>query len=366
MDSKKKVLVIGNGFDLAHGLLSSYNDFFVVISEWIDFEKAFYETLKNKDKDSKYKKYFNEIESIDIGEIKKLGQIIRKNSWISYYVQCGAELKGWIDFEKEMIPVITLFGKVLSLDMLTVGHGGDTAECRIPKEVMSPSLKRIARLWRNYFSISNDQFSVVSKYGSHRHGLLKENLIEDLRKEFAEFIVALEIYIQEFVEKNFLDIKLKQIEEINADLVISFNYTETELRYTTIRPEAVYHIHGKVSEIPNSMVVGVNELVNDFDNTFIYFVKYFQRIQKHSSIAYKKEIGEEIELYVYGHSLDVTDKDILEYLFDKSQKITIFFYNQVDYEKKILNLISNFGREKLEENMENGRLLFVITDNTPV
>ena len=135
----------------------------------------------------------------------------------------------------------------------------------------------------------------------------------------------------------------------------------------------------------NNMVLGVNE---QQDMDFIYFVKYFQRIQKASGVSYKKFINsyirndqgrnvkEEYKLHIYGHSLDETDEDILRYLIGKtdeqgrlnlnSKQIVIYYYDASDYEQKVVNLIKLYGRPIVEENIEKEIFKFVKTDNMPI
>lgn len=38
-----KVLLVGNGFDLAHGLLTSYGDFLFLMQNWNEFKKIYKE-----------------------------------------------------------------------------------------------------------------------------------------------------------------------------------------------------------------------------------------------------------------------------------------------------------------------------------
>ena len=119
---------------------------------------------------------------------------------------------------------------------------------------------------------------------------MKKTLLRDLKNEFLEFIEALEIYFYEFVEKASDVHPISQIREIEPDYIISFNYTHTEKYYGI---NNVHHIHGVIRDDldcgSNNMVLGVNE----YDNKdFIYFVKYFQRIQKHCGVDYKYIINE--------------------------------------------------------------------------
>lgn len=207
--------------------------------------------------------------------------------------------------------------------------------------------------------------------------------MKDIRREFDEFIVAFELYLCEFVHKrNDISI-LNQIAEINMTHVISFNYTTTEHLYGVVDAKS-HHLHGKIRKdfdsSKNNMVVGVNEQQNQ-NIEHIYFVKYFQRIQKGVGIKYKSfventyenEIGECVRepftLYIYGHSLDLTDEDVLRYVIGdidntgffrmKPNKIIIFYRDDEDYAQKVINLIKLYGRPIVEKFMENEAFEFV-------
>ncbi len=163
----------------------------------------------------------------------------------------------------------------------------------MPRAVFDAREINTARLWDKYFKIDTTNISLKSPYVSRQYGLLKKRILNSLRETFDEFIRAFEIYLHEFVYKKENVQTLKQIKEMNADYVISFNYTLTEKLYG-ISEESAHHIHGMIREDltsgKNNMVVGVNEQENQ-NMDFIYFVKYFQRIQKHSGVRYKEFIN---------------------------------------------------------------------------
>ena len=53
-------------------------------------------------------------------------------------------------------------------------------------------------------------------------------------------------------------------------------------------------------------------------------------------------------LYIYGHSLDITDKDILrELILNDNVKTTIFYPDKKDLGKKIANLVKVIGQDEL-------------------
>lgn len=393
-----KVLLVGNGFDLAHGLLTKYEHFLEVMKNW----KNTYILLKEA-RTSKvfaheiyYNEYYYYAHIMNEDNLKELDRIMQTNSWVKYYSQCEAEIDGWIDFEREIYPVINLFETIFKLDTYNIIISRNEADAYIDIKKINPSLIRIARLWDKYFDFDNG-FCVKPDYVSKQYGILKKKILQSLRDEFDEFIKAFEIYLLEFVYRVEHTEVLEQIKNINADYVISLNYTPTENWYG-IDKNNVHHLHGVIREDvnedkygknangeKNNMVVGVNEQ-KDQNMDFIYFVKYFQRIQKASGTSYKDFVDQIIidsngdvmrkpyELHIYGHSLDETDEDILKHLIGKinangefvlkPKEVFIYYYNQSDYEQKVINLIKLYGRSIVEEYMENKLFEFIPTDST--
>lgn len=317
------VLLVGNGFDLAHGLPTKYGDFLCLIKNWAFF-LDYYKRKKIPNNDNLLKKYLVNIDSVNADNIKELNEIIQKNSWINYFKKCEAEVDGWIDFEKEIIPVIDFFDFLFQCDV-SVNSSYDTVEL-VKGSFPTAQMLRIAKLWDKYVNVSITTVTINTNYSSKQYGILKKKMMEELRREFDEFVRAFEIYLLEFVDKIENINPIQQIAKLNITSVVSFNYTLTESVYR-IAPERVHHIHGMIRKNgdlhPNNMVLGINEQLEQ-KMDFIYFVKYFQRIQKATGTYYKELIAQrtwgkivltdKYTLYVYGHSLDETDEDILKYL----------------------------------------------------
>lgn len=106
------ILVIGNGFDLAHGLPTTYKDF-------LDYAHAFkyyYETENKElfefaDKYQRFKLYIlNLFENSHEDEkkrkiLRELAEFIKDNKWFGYFWSIN-EVGGWIDLEKEISKVV--------------------------------------------------------------------------------------------------------------------------------------------------------------------------------------------------------------------------------------------------------------------
>jgi len=136
-------------------------------------------------------------------------------------------------------------------------------------------------------------------------------------------------------------------------------------------------IHGsaKANRLPknNDMVLGVNEYWEwDDKNThtnFNLYKKFVQRIIKGTGIGYKRALNymcpdhnkhkEVLEsknsefrytnhIYIFGHSLDVTDGEILrEVIETEDADTTIFYRNKQQQADQIANLSKVLGQDEL-------------------
>lgn len=172
--------------------------------------------------------------------------------------------------------------------------------------------------------------------------------------------------MEEFVEKINTPYYSEQIKNLNDINLLTFNYTNT---YSNIykNVHTIHYVHGSLED--NNIVLGARG--EDFENLdYVYFQKYFQRIQKETGALYKKWIGKakesytdrEIHVYIMGHSLGMTDKDILADFFYNNKNIsdiTIFYHNQLAYEQLVILLIVMFGKEFIIEQTGKEKIKFV-------
>jgi hypothetical protein len=108
----------------------------------------------------------------------------------------------------------------------------------------------------------------------------------------------------------------------------------------------------------------------------IYFEKYFQRIQKKLGVLPEKrfyasenisEINKVAVVIFFGHSMGISDGDVIKKIIeDLSKYVAIYYYDQVDYEEKVINLIKVLGKEKVLELVgdENIRFIKIWNDET--
>lgn len=63
----------------------------------------------------------------------------------------------------------------------------------------------------------------------------------------------------------------------------------------------------------------------------------------------------------YGHSLDKTDKDVILPFINAAQKVTIYYIDDDDYERKLINLIILLGKDIVMDDIDSGHIEFQST-----
>lgn len=411
------ILLIGNGFDLAHGLPTKYTDFleFVKMIKIIKEKNIFNDgfaisdagcnvdngklhqdirlTILNKANDNKLE-----------GDSKELIDCINHNIWIEYFLQCDSFLKeNWIDFESEISRII----KIIDNDIHR--NGGLEAVVRNISEDFFASYfldnlderiqERRDELFKKYENIPvGEQSRYVEQYEeAHPILPLKEeitygDLIRILEDDLNKLIRALEIYICEYVEKIDIIEKSPDIDKEEIDFILSFNYTHIFSKLYSVSSQSKKevadpfdYLHGEAKinntvEI-NNMVLGIDEYLpkkrRNRETEFIAFKKFYQRIYKQTGSEYKRwveiiknkmqEIDDKIknqypvqipynkipnkcrnQLFIFGHSLDITDKDILrEMILNDNVYTTIYYPDKKELGRKIANLVKVIGQDEL-------------------
>lgn len=376
------VLMLGNGFDINYKLLTKYINFlntvhYISTTTLIDIKtvgdilKAEKLQLVDKDIAASYQTYQQAYDNttLEDGVVDKLSALANNNFLFSFLLKSFNRDVGWIDFEKEISVIIHAFQELLKKER-PVFDASKFPESAVDRYVIS----------QFYFfhkpanpKIHNDSTrKVVDEYvleypqGSANKIINKEKVIEYLEKQMLELADGLRIYLKFFVENAVVEMcKRKCLQQLRAltgaKHVVTFNYTDTyERLYAS---EKVYHIHGSVEK---SIILGVNpdeaDEIGSIDVSFLRFKKYFQRVILHSDdeyLAWVTQKRNNASLVVMGHSLDVTDKDIIMQMFDAAKDITILYYNDEAEVSLVANLISIYGKDKFDELRIKKRLRFL-------
>lgn len=406
------ILLIGNGFDLAHHLPTRYQDF-------LEFIKVFKQTLKIcKGEDIGDIDWGNlniqvkELIQSNMGNIRNnlfsqgemWNDLIGDNVWIEYFLQCDIFLKqNWIDFESEICRII----KIVDNDIHSNG-GLDTVVRNISEDFFANYFldnlderiqMRDEAAFIKYAGLPvGEQLKYVEQYKQDnpveplKEEITYGNLISVLEDDLNKLIRALEIYLCEYVEKIDITEKSSDIDKEEIDFILSFNYTHIFSKLYSVSnqskkeiPDPFDYLHGeaKINNTieTNNMVLGIDEYLpkkrKNKETEFIAFKKFYQRIYKQTGCEYKRwveiiknqmqEIDDKIkkqypvqipynkipnkcrnQLFIFGHSLDITDKDVLrEMILNDNVYTTIYYPVKKELGRKIANLVKVIGQDEL-------------------
>lgn len=321
-----RLLFIGNGFDIAHNKCTKYMDFLYACAKLInkdDFKYNISDDYKtNLDKvTDKFIKKYNTV------EIKKL---ILNNLWIQHFFNvCNERGKDWVDFEKEI---------------------QNLCKNKIYYEQLLPSKTKTQGEYNmeHYCDIIFDQhtlkFCETKKLSEHLF-----NLIELLNK----YLLIVDEMKSDCYSPNVL--------WFAPTNVISFNYTNTfkNTYYKDCRNDYIDFIHGRIGETENNIVLGFNKLDDDnYTVEYADFLKIYQRVNKNVEINVFNRISnnfvsrnrptEKTYSMFFGHSLDVTDENIIKEAIKVSIKVYILYYDDKHKASMIKNLLKMYSRDEFE------------------
>jgi hypothetical protein len=276
--SNNNLLIIGNGFDLAHGLKSSYNHFIkhlvnshcnddILYNDLFNF----YPIIKNY---SDLKRYIND-------EMNK-SYVKISNGFLNELLR-DFVLNDWCDIEYKYF-----------------------------ESLIKTKEKRFVK-------ILNDQFNIV-----------KGHLAEYL-KSIQNNAAPLDSYQYLFDKVNF-----------TSTLILNFNYTNVLNLYLADSKINLIQIHGDLNNNLNPMIFGYaandqesRDLIDRNNND------YLRNIKKHCYKITKNETNllnyldgnENINVSILGHSCGISDKLILNQIFNHEniQSIRIFYFENYEH-----------------------------------
>ena len=342
-----RLVLIGNGFDLAHGLKTSYADF--INWYWGQWGKRLARSGNKIEED--------EFCSFAMGDIGLGG----------WYL-----VRGWyyninMDFAKFIQQVKN------NPEMCEVKYKSPFFE-QINKQIES---KGWVDIENEYYTMLVNEKSFGNRYYHLNMQLefLRNKLIEYLKLENNKELVA----IEEINDKLYCPIKPEEIAvadknnvlgiaeiatEILLDkkewtpsriMLLNFNYTDTPKLYISKHSNVtINHIHGHI-DTPKSVIFGYgDELDREFprlkelnDNECLRHVKSIKYLE---SDKYKKMLefieSEPFQVCIMGHSCGNSDRTLLNTIFEYPNCISIkpYYYINEKQEDNYLELVQNIYR----------------------
>ncbi len=379
------ILLLGNGFDLYHKLPTRYDNFLHTIDFLVKNYKPEMKTIADVFGDSriqkedafiyecylKHKEVYEKI-ALEESDIEEIKSVAKENLWFSYLIRIFDNKLGWIDLEKEIDYVLKTFEIFLkSLGVAIRFNDLNDSQYYVVEKFDFFSEPYHSGIIGGPTKKLKSDYVLEYPLGSGVKVANKEKIILRLLEDLNDFAKLLKKYLYVFIETALFGIKEKSLDRCPAithiDKAITFNYTNSYECFYFNNP--IFHIHGSVN---NKIILGINPDENDqietIDTSFVKFKKYFQRTQYDTDSSYinwLKEIKEPKQfasLMVMGHSLDVTDKDIILELFDRMDEIIILYHSDEAKNTYILNLINMYGKEGLDVLRKQKRLTFLSLD----
>lgn len=347
--------IIGNGFDLEAGLPTSYPDFLAFI-EAIQYH--FQNIISYNDKQNELlQKYINirkeKRKSIDLSKWKKTPQ----NFWYCHFKKARIQ-KGWIDFENEIAYLIKVFEEEVKK--------ADTVDQPVLFDLHSGFYRFIIKPITEIYEDIRDSMSGGYRELNKTYRQLRDLLLNELN----ELITAFDFYLQDFIEEKEVE-PTKAIRELCGKLtgfqecrVLTFNYTSTFARLIkTIAPDVdvdYCHVHGRIGKAgeAGNIVLGIDdkkETNGEISVLLAPFKKYYQRVFKETDSNYtdwlrdiQAHADNNRELYVFGHSIGITDTDILNsFIISPNMKTTVYSYDDKARADQIANMTEIIGSEEV-------------------
>lgn len=376
----------------------------------MNFDELFSKTRDPKFIEKTKEFYLTDQIELSYQNVLKLQYRLELNCWYQYFKNHVEEIKTWIDFETKIEDVLMILARFIT----------EISSFNNPKVIN----KYLNNVNKDGFNIRNSDLRVLKFFnlisykkaihplslnnvyyhgGNIENGFNAESFLSYLNDQLEDFIELFNFYLEEVVKKlkpksAFQPLKSDQYDLNKIDQIYSFNYTQTYLDFYN-QATKIDFLHGKSGEKQN-MVLGVSELKGKtlkkikaygftkyhqklmkstdylFLNEFKSKVKSFQsdliRFEKiyghNSEQIYQRELMQRFELnlnfYIWGHSLDVSDQEYIIDLFslnddiDRNVRVTVFYFDNNAKFSLLANLLHILKKEKVEHWMKQGWLKF--------
>lgn len=343
------ILVTGNGFDLHHHMKTKYTDF-------LEFIKMYYNSTEEA------KEYqLNIIQNVKNKEtIEKLNKY-GDSDFLLYFSAYLEQVNTWVDFEQLIKGVIDFFKWYINIEK----SGGDSLNFNSVN--MNATHKLIAKNFYKSISFEKGYYFLKKEYLSTILGINYKKILAYLITEFDNLCIIFETYLKDIepvVREKKNNYVYEQIKNINADHVITFNYTNIYDKYG-IPKEKITYLHGSLEN--ENIVLGYND-DNEKDLQFVYFKKYFQCIINGTdilentidrlNIQLRNSIKEHVHIHFFGHSLDKTDEEELVQLLEWGQYVTVYYMDLDDKCEKIMKIIDLLEKKKAVKRIKEKTIVF--------
>lgn len=396
-----RIVLIGNGFDLAHGLKTRYEDF--VNWYWRQRVIGFFNEYSNTSIDplctfivkhpgANWNGFFNRFLGSDkeqsltkmwniINDDKNLYEI--KKSIFFENICKSIETKKWVDIENEYYRLLVEYSikeksdeKIKELNKQL--HFLQDKLIEFLKEIDKPTTKIITNILDEIYApieiqdISIKKQDILNKVIDawlFKDESLWRNKKDNYKHYDIEFFYnCAKEFIEKYKKTNTRPPICSSFFRLPDNIILlSFNYTKTAQLYITSFSCSYNYIHGELN-IPKSIIFGYgDELDKNYkdlqeynNNECLCNVKSIKYLEADN---YRKILelieSDAFQIYIMGHSCGNSDRTLLNTLFEHENCISIkpYYYQKDDGTDNYTELIQNISRNFTDMKLMRDRVV---------
>lgn len=401
-----RLVLIGNGFDIAHGLKTSYANF--ISWYWSEWGKRLLHGQNKIEEDGLcsfnlkeatgysawamiwgwYYRRTNPLVPWDVNEIvehAKQDRSLCDFSMCSFLEKIckSIETKKWVDIENKYYRLLTEYAlkeedeeKVKNLNQQLQLIQDKLTEYL--KQINENPIKPISEIRSKIYApfkksdFSNGGLKTLAEHVKAGLALDNKEMDYKLRQYDSSCYTSgfVDDYRKKHPDSDEIDWECVPIELLlpNQIMLLNFNYTNTAQSYCKAGSRfTVNHIHGKVEE-PKSIIFGYgDELDKDYqklkeqiDNEVLHHIKsirYHEADNCHQMLDFIE--SEQYQVVIMGHSCGISDRTLLSTLFEHKNCVSIkpYFYIKEDGSDNYLELIQNISRNFTDMKLMRDRVV---------
>lgn len=362
-----KLFLIGNGFDLALGLKTSYNNFLLwLLKKYIiDAVESGIQTPPFEKYKGRYDNFLSRYEHRKVKgfSANKLFDVLLDTH---YFYE-----------KKEIEQIVTLSSLFNYIDSKGIEINTGSSPLLFKKIINSSR-----NLWVDIEGVYFEVLKEIIRTYNNNPQKSRLDLIDDINKEFSIIIDFLKIYLnsidteitrinalkycsqfQNKLEKNDFSFLHNQDENVTVDnyYFLNFNYTNSLSNLLNHYKDFKHyqnHIHGNLNNDENPIIFGFGDEMDGIykaieelnDNRFFEHIKSFQyfKTPNYRELLSFLNSGD-YQVCIYGHSCGLSDRIMLNEIFehDNCKSIKIYYYNDDDFTKKTMEISRHFNSNQL-------------------
>lgn len=376
--SMNHLIIIGNGFDLAHGLKTSYRDYvraMMIDSMLVLGQRQFQNSpfhlsnlcysqpnfthtdlLEREDfmriEDSKLQQFYND----------NLQNYRNRPSYFAKGLISDLGDKGWVDLED-----------AYHRRLWEIKHDKSDVDS------LNEDVQKLTTSLAQYLTgVSLDGLQPYSEIETHFRSIINQ---EKWREQdmLEQAVSDLEDRMQDLKSNTTRYKKLKEELEEQSDLlrsiehsrvvVLTFNYTETFDRYADLFPKGkceVVHIHGSLLE--DNILLGYGdeeselykelEKMNDNNLTRYFKSFYYARSTCYEGLFRFLDSGK-FRVHLMGHSCGLSDRVLLSNIFQHEQleKVKIYYHDKGSGQNDFFDRVQNISRHFADKHRMRRKIL---------